>query len=354
MKIWQFAGVALAALLLGSCGLLTDPTVEGSWQWFTVGTRRSDFGSSYFAQNGTLQYYSSVEGNSRFEETLNDWVSVETPGGYGAVYNIARNGTEFVSSYGMYTRASAASAWTLLAGSRALRLQYVGLDRDENLYAAVDINSKLITPLGSTKIYVRLKGSSAWTPVSGLPTPLYIAPDSIDPIGRAFITTNTGSFQLQGSSAVALPQPQATSYDYLGNRYFVPALGNGTTIQKVTPSGTLEPWVNFGGQGTSTLLKFIGFGKDGRFYAIAGFNSTLGFDFGQYDIIAISPSNPKWSKVASSVLDGAGRRTGPANLTIAYNVSFAPDGSLYFYACENGCTPTVGNPFSYGIYRLKF
>jgi hypothetical protein len=349
MKIWQYMSVAIAALLLGSCGLLTDPSVEGNWQWYSVGAKRGDFGGFRIAQNGTLLYYSSAEGNSRFDEKLNDWVSVETPGGLGAVFDIARDGTEFVSSYGIYTRASATSAWTLLAGSRALRLQYVALDRDENLYAAVDVNSKLITPLGSTKIYVKLKGSTAWTPVSGLPTPLYIAPDSIDPIGRAYITTNTLlNFQLQGSSAVALPQPQALFYDYAGNRY----TSNGTAIQKVTPGGTLETWVNFGGQGTSTLLKFIGFGKDGRFYAIAGFNSTLGFDFEQYDIIAISPSNPKWSKVASSVLDGTGRRTGPAFPTTSYNISFAPDGSLYFYACES-CGQN-GNPFSYAIYRLKF
>jgi hypothetical protein len=353
MKIWHCVGVALAALLLGSCGSLTDPTGEGSWQWFAVGAKRSDFGNFKIAQNGTLQYSSSAEGNSRFDEKLNDWVSVETPGGLDAVYDVARNGTEFVSSYGIYTRASQTSPWTLLPNSRVLRLRYVGLDRDENLYAAVDQSAKPPAPVGSSSVYVKLKGSSAWTAVGGLPTSQSNVSGGIDPIGRAYLYTMGGlAFQLQGSSAVALPQPQATSYDYAGNRYVVPALGNGTVIQKVTPSGTLEPWVNFGGQGTSTLLKFIGFGKDGRFYAIAGVNSTSGFDFGQGDIIAISPSNPKWAKAASGVVDGAGRRTGPASPTTAYNSSFAPDGSLYFYACES-CGQN-DNAFSYGIYRLKF
>lgn len=346
MKIWNIAGVAIAALLLSSCGLLTDPTVEGSWQWYTVGTKRSDFGGFAIAQNGTLQYFSFAEGNARFDEKLNDWVSVETPGGYGAVHNIARDGTEFVTSYGIYTRASATSAWTLLPGSRALQLQYVGLDRDENLYATVDSSSKLGTP---GKVYVKLKGSSAWTPVSGLPTPLLSASSGIDPIGRAYLYTSTLAFQLQGSSAVALPQPQATIYDYVGNRY----AADGRVIQKVTPSGTLEPWINFVGKQPTVLSKFLWFGKDGRVYAIAGFNPTPGIGFQGGDIIAISPNDSKWSKVASGVVDGAGRRTAPPLATEGYNVKFALDGSLYFYGCESGCNPS-GNAFSYGIYRLKF
>jgi hypothetical protein len=350
MKIWQLTGVAIAALLLGSCG----PTSEGSWQWFSVGTARRDFGGFRFAQNGTPLYFSFAEGNARFDEKLDDWVSVEAPGGRGAVYDVARDGTEFVTSYGIYTRPSSTAAWTLIPGSRALGLQYLGLDRDGSLYGVVGSFSTQL-PAGSNRVYAKLQGSSTWTAVSGLPSSDVVASAGIDPIGRAYILTiKIGSTamlgsQFQGSSAVAMPQPQANIYDYAGNRY----VSSGATIQKVTPSGTLETWLNLSDKQSPSLSKFLWFGKDGRVYAIAGFNSMLGSDIKAGDILAISPNDTKWSKVASSVLDGEGRRTGPGLPIDAYNISFAPDGSLYFYACESGCAGS-GNAFSYGIYRLKF
>ncbi len=344
MKIWSITGAAIVVLLLSSCGLLTDPTADGSWQWFSVGAKRSEFGGVRLTQDGTLVYFANGAGNSRFDPALNDWSDIETPGGLGAVYDIARDGTEFVTSYGIYTRASPTSAWTLLEGSRALQLKYLGLDRDGNLYATTN------SSVAPGKVYVKLKGSSAWTPVSGLPTSFLSAQSGVDPIGRAYLYTTSGlAFEFQGSSAVALPLPQAMTYDFAGNRY----VSIGTAIQKVTPSGTLEPWVNFGGAGTAVVPNLIGFGKDGRFYGIAGDNFTPGIGFQKGDIVAVSLSDPKWTKVASGVVDGAGNRTAPPLTTTGYNVRFAPDGSLYFYGCESGCNPS-GNAFSYGIYRLKF
>ncbi len=347
MKSWSAVGLLAAAWLLSSCSSLTAP--GGDSQWYTIGAKLRDFGGFRFAQDGTPLYYSGSGGNLRYTAALNLWESVETPGGYGAVYEVARDGTEFVSSYGMYTRASSTAPWTLIPGSRALRLQYAALDRDGSLYAVVDALAKPPPP-GSSRIYVKLKGSSAWTAVSGLPASYAAASVGVDPLGRAYVFTTTLGFQFQGALAISLPQPQAQAYDFAGERYFVPPLGAGTTIQKVNLSGALEPWVNFGGVGTSTVLRLIGFGKDGRFYALAGFNSALGFDFTKGDIIAISPSAPKWTRVASSVLDGAGNRTGPALAIDAYSSSFSPEGGLYFFGAESGNLEM----FSYGVYRLKF
>jgi hypothetical protein len=95
----------------------------------------------------------------------------------------------------------------------------------------------------------------------------------------------------------------------------------------------------------------LGFGPDGRFYALVGnggdLNPKVRIERG--DLLSIGASDTEWRLAARPGVNGDDEPAGPVSLD-QYGGGFARDGSLYFGGCESGCAGR--NSFSYGLYRL--
>lgn len=346
MKPYNFLALTVVnCLLLVSCNL--GAFNEGSYRWYGVG-QNLGFAGVAFSLDGSIYGYDQKLGSVRYDPNLNFFAQVDAPGSFNARYVVGDDGTEYVSDYGIYTRAVGASQWTLLPESRAKRLEYVYAAKNGDVYARTVVSAP-IQPVYS----VRLKSSSSWTALNEQPTQVVNQPYEIthDFTGRTYLTTSSNQLmRLEGAKATVLSQQDARIFDFNGERYKDVASANGRDLMRVNAAGELELWGKISESGP--IIKYLGFGQDGRYYAIAGFAVILGSNYRKNDIIAVSKGNPKWVLAASSVSSGDGTLGGPV-ITDAYNSAFSSDGSLYFYGCQGSCGGN-GNVANYLIYRLIF
>lgn len=336
--------VMAASLMLSACNLSGGGAA--GYRWYGVGQTLGFVTGLGFALDGTLYATDQVLGAIRFDAATSQWRSVDTPGSFNAQYVVGADGAEYVTDYGIYTRpAGGAATWTVLPDSRAKQLEFLMADRDGAVYART---ARGVVP---HQIYVRVKGATAsWTPISDQPSG-YDSYSVISPeyTARLHIKYSESKLvRLEGATAITLPQPTGTTFDFAGNRYVI----SQTAVSRVTPNGTLEPWITFVQSGP--LRQVLGFGKDGRYYAVAGLNNTSAiYNYTDYDIIALAPNDTAWKLVASSRSNGDNSVGGPALNLDNYSSGFSPDGSLIVAGCESGCSGG-GNLFTYGVYRLKF
>jgi hypothetical protein len=346
MKPYKFLVlIVVGCVLLASCNL--GAFNEGSYRWYGVG-QRLGFAGIAFALDGSIYGSDQKLGSIRYDPNLNFFAQVDTPGSFKARYVVGDDGTEYVSDYGIYARAAGAVQWTLLPESRSRMLEYVYAAKNGDLFARTIVSSSNLS------VYViRLKGSSSWTALNEQPTQVANQPYEIthDFTGRTYLNTSSSNLMLlEGAKATVLPEQDARIFDWNGERYKTVDSANGRDLMRVNASGQLEMWGKISESGP--ILKYLGFGKDGRYYAIAGFSSILGSGYRQNDIIAVSKGNPKWVLAASSVSNGDGTLGGPVT-TDTFNSAFSADGSLYFYGCQGTCGGN-GNAANYLIYRLIF
>jgi hypothetical protein len=331
LSLWHIVILIVFTALLSSCDVLFD-SPKSSYAWSSMSTQGfiTDFG---LYPDSTPYANKAGTGFIRYDASSKTWTQIDTPGSY----KVARNSNEYADNGGIYERQAGETEWKLLEGSRQLQLAYLALDRDGSLYAYTSTS-------GVTTLYVRLKDSTAWTLLNYQPPTSVAFYWHLDALGRVYLDVGVNtivSYKLQGATVVPLAH-HPTHFDFQGNAYIVPSIyadaepGGGRTISRIKDDGTLEPWVKYGGAGTAPILKLVGFGKDGRFYAVAGLNTNVDStdDFGQFDLVAISPQKPFWHFVASGVSDETGKGdSGVAYTLDSYNTVFAPDGSLYFHLC---------------------
>lgn len=331
----------LAALL---CLLLLACSPQG-WSWQRFNTLR-DFGSLTGTDGAGAPFANTVNGPFRFDDASYLWRSVAMPGA-GATLQVAPDGREFASTYGLYTRASASGEWQLMPGSRELSLEFIGQDANRNVYGQTTFFS---IPQGETKQYaVQLAGTDAWVPLA-IDAKVF-ASLVFGPTGDVFAQSSNRSrlLAIKGTEISDAPQPSALNFDFEGHRYTAEIPFH---VRAVTADGQLETWLTLTGAGTPVLERLVGFGKDHRFYAVAGSISsvTAGADFQSGDLISIGRGESEWRLAASPVSDGAGNAAGPGTFN-AYGALIARDGTVLFAGCESGCTGD-GNSFSYGVFRL--
>ena len=346
MKPYKFLMLlVVGCVLLASCNL--GAFNEGSYRWYGVG-QNLGFAGIAFTLDGSIYGYDQKLGSIRYDPDLNFFAQVDAPGSFNARYVVGDDGAEYVSDYGIYTRASNTSKWTVLPESRSKKLEFVYAAKNGDLYTRVPATYPALPVY-----FVRLKGSSSWTALNEQPTLVANQPFEIkhDFTGRTYLNTSSNQLMsLEGAKASVLPQPDASIFDFNGERYKFVDSTNKRDLMHVNASGELELWGKISESGP--IIKYLGFGKDGRYYAIAGFNSILGSGYSKNDIIAVSKGNPKWVLAASSVSNGDGTLGGPV-ITDAYNSAFTSDGSVYFYGCQGTCGGN-GNVANYLIYRLIF
>ncbi len=343
MKSHKFlVSMFVGCLLFTSCNL--GAFNEGSYHWYGVGQSLGFAGGFGFPLDGSIYGYDQKLGSIRYDPNLNFFAQVDTPGSFNARYVVGDDGTEYVSDYGIYARAVGSTQWTLLPESRSKRLEYVYAAKNGDVYARTTASNPNV-------YFVKLKGSSSWTALNEQPTQVANQSFEIkhDFTGRTYLNTSSSNLMLlEGAKASVLPQPDASIFDWNGERYKTVDSANKRDLMHVNASGQLELWGKISESGP--IIKYLGFGKDGRYYAVAGFSSILGSDYRQYDIIAVSKGNPKWVLAASSVSNGDGTLGGPVK-TDAYNSAFSPDGSVYFYGCQGTCGGN-GNAAQFLVYRL--
>lgn len=311
------------------------------WQWQRF-PAFFEFGSFAGTDGSSLPWASTGEGPLRFDDVSYRWARIPLPGA-SAVFTITPDGHEYASTYGIYTRTSAKAQWQLLSGTRALGLSFAGKDERGNLYARTTLAAS-----GKGEVFVRLAGEDGWAKVGVEATTLTSFVN--DPIGRLYLSASAPVrlLRLEGTTTVDLAQPSALAFDAQGQRY---QASLPFTVERVTDSGELELWHRLVGAGTPVLSTLLGFGRDGRFYALIGTSGDLPskerVDRG--DLVSIGAGEPQWRIAAKLGVNGDGQEAGPVSLD-AYGGGFARDGSLYFGGCESGCAG--GNAFSYGLFRL--
>jgi hypothetical protein len=347
----------LAVLAFTSCG-----ASGWSWQRYTV---FRDFGSFQGIDALGAPLASTIAGELRFDDATYSWQRVELPGA-GARLRVALSGREFASTYGIYRKERGAADWQLLEGSRQLDLEFVAEDKSGNVYAQT--NFFAIPPGGQKAWSVRVAGTETWQPLA-----LDLSAEvTSDFRGNVYALTRAGSSQpnkllrLEGAQTTELTQPAAITFDFKGDRFLVTPAGsmrvddgmggvktvlNPFRIQRVSPSGELEPWLEAPG---GPALTPLGFGRDGRWYGVVSDNPALLPEDAAYavgDVVSIGKSELTWRLAASAVENGDGTLGGPVLLS-SYSGGFVSDGSLIWAACESGCAGT-GNAFSYGLWRLR-
>lgn len=326
--------VWLSLVVLSGCA-------ESGWQWQRFTTLR-DFGSFAGIDASGAPWAGTINGPYRFDSRRYDWQRIETPGAQ-ASFVAAASGHEFASTYGVYTRASPSAEWQLLEGSRALDLVFTAEDAALNIYAITAAG-----PAGTQRFhYVRRSGSDSWERLAldGRVSTVFSSPT-----GTVYATDGAQQLvELRGAEVVPLTQPRATLFDFEGRRHLAEVPFR---VHRVTAAGELELWHQLSGAGTPALEQLLGFGKDGRFYAVAVNVLTIpsSADYTAGDLISIGQGESTWKLAASPVSNGDDQPAGLGSFS-SYGGSFAPDGSLYWGGCESGCTGS-GNAFSYGLFRL--
>jgi len=303
------------------------------WAWQRYSTL-TDFGSFSGLDARGAPIASTIDGPRRFDAESYVWKRIETPGA-AAKFSATVSGREFASTYGLYTRERSSAAWSLLPGSRALALEFVGQDAAGHLYARS----------GPADFFVQLSGTQTWLELVTDPS---LKDAFHDPRGTVYLSDAQRSrlARLDGSTVVALAHPTATGFDLDGRRYqaVLPF-----KVERVDDDGQLTIWHTLSGAGTPVLSALYGFGKDGRFYALAQ-NAPEGSDFASGDMVSIGQGEKRWRLAASPVSDGAGNSAGLASFQ-SYGGGFERDGAMYFGGCESGCDGR-GNAFSYGLFKL--
>ncbi len=353
MRFWW-----LAVLAFSSCD-------ASSWAWQRY-TPFSDFGTFQGIDAVGAPLASTIAGALRFDDATYSWTRVQLPGA-GARHHVALSGREYASTYGIYRKDPGAADWQLLEGSRALDLEFVAEDKRGHIYAQTAFFA--IPPGGKKRWAVRSAGTDVFVPFDLDPAAevtTNFAGDVHALIRDARTSVPTVLLRLEGTQPVALVHPTALLFDFQGTRYLVQPAGsmrvddgmggvktviNPFRIEQVDAAGGLVPFLEAPG---GPAFSDLGFGRDGRWYAVASDNPLLlpkGAGHAVGDVISIGRGETSWLRAASAVENGDGTTGGPVLLS-RYGGGFVADGSLIWAGCESGCAG-AGNSFSYGLWRLR-